>query len=242
MNILFEIADKDLIFIGLALVGVILFAIVIFYVLNKGNKVEPISETERFDSDEPEEKAPELFENIKPVTKEQQEAKNELERVFSQMSADLEAKAPAPEVIEEFEREQEENAIISYQELIKQAEAKKMQNIEIEEPVAKEKTSQDVLADYLHEPAPVKEVPVQMELEIEQVKESKEEPRKFRNSDIISPIFGIQNAPTCQPYQSYEKVKEPEAPRHAYEEIKVAYESENNTEFLNSLKEFRKNL
>ena len=236
MNILFEIADKDLIFIGLALVGVILFAIVIFYVLNKGNKVEPISEEERFDVDEPEE-TPELFEHIKPITKEQQEAKNELERVFSQMSADLEAKAPAPEVIEEFEREQEENAIISYQELIKQAEAKKMQNIEIKEQEPKEKTNQDVLANYLHEPAPVKEMPVQMELDIEP--EPKEEPKKFRNSDIISPIFGVQSAPT---YQNYQKAPEPEAPRHAYEEIKVAYESENNTEFLNSLKEFRKNL
>ena len=33
-----------------------------------------------------------------------------------------------------------------------------------------------------------------------------------------------------------------EFPENTNEEIKVAYESENNTEFLNSLKEFRKNL
>ncbi len=239
MNILFEIADKDLIFIGLALAGIILFAVVIFYVLNKNNKVEPIPEEMRFDNEIPEKETQEFIKEVKPLTQEQQEAKNELERVFNQMSADLEAKNPTPEVIEEFEREQEENAIISYQELIRQAAAKKMNNFEDKISQPKEKSSQEVLANYLHESIPEKEAPVQMELEIKKPVEIKEEPKKFRNSDIISPIFGIQNP---QPSPACQKKVEAEAPRHAYEELKVAYDSENNAEFLNSLKEFRKNL
>ena len=37
MNILLEISDSDLIFIGLAFVALILFGVVIFYIVTKGN-------------------------------------------------------------------------------------------------------------------------------------------------------------------------------------------------------------
>ena len=69
-----------------------------------------------------------------------------------------------------------------------------------------------------------------------------EEPKKFKNSDIISPIFGIQKENNYQKKPKEEKIEEPFVARHAYESIKKDYEDENNKDFLNSLKEFRKNL
>lgn len=166
MNILFEIADKDIMFIGFFGVGIVLFGVIIFYVLSrsekKGIKDEPLVE------EEPIEKREEFFEDIKPSTKEQQEAKDELERVFKQMSEDLEEKEPSSKTVRDFEREQEENAIISYQELIKQAEAKRNNPLkdlaELEEmEEVKEKPKKDVKKD-----------------------------KNFISSEIISPIFGTQ--------------------------------------------------
>ena len=75
--------------------------------------------------------------------------------------------------------------------------------------------------------------PTQMELELE------EEPKKFKNSEIISPIFGIQGTPS---YQKSTIIEKPAPPKHAYDEMKAVYEQKDNNDFLNSLKEFRKNL
>ena len=187
MNILLEIADRDIIVIGLVLVAILMFGMIIFTILNRGSKEEE-----------------EVIEDKKnsKLNEEQIKAKEELERVFNQMSADLEEKNTAPEIIDDFEREQEENAIISYQELIKQVETKKQNDILKEELDA-------------------------------------EDNKKFKNSEIISPIFGIQKNHEYVMPKSEEK---PVSASHAYEEIKTNYKQDNNKEFLNSLKAFRKNL
>ncbi|MCI9586051.1 MAG: hypothetical protein HFH45_05425 [Bacilli bacterium] len=209
MNILFEIADRDLILFGFILTTVILLGIIIFWAVNKGKIVltEEIIEEQKLEKPE--------------LTEEQKAAKAELERVFNQMSADLEAKNES-QPIETFEREQEENAIISYQELIKQVEKK--------QEIKKEQPKEDI-----EESKPEIEKLEQMELDFE-------EPKKFKNSDIISPIFGIQKENNYQKKPKEEKIEEPFVARHAYESIKKDYEDENNKDFLNSLKEFRKNL
>lgn len=253
MNILLEIADRDLIFIGLAFVGLVLFGIVIFYVVTRNRNVKPITEDERFDNEEKE--AP------KELNAEQQKAKEELERVFNQMSADLEAKNPEPATIETFEREQEENAIISYQELIKQVEARKKME---QRPVRNDDYLKETLKpeESYFDKKEEKTEPYLSTLEKEEVKEEsylsslekeekpKEEPKKFKNSEIISPIFGIQSQPShAAPRISRQEVEETparhemqEPARHAYEEVKVNYDTDDNSEFLNSLKEFRRNL
>ena len=139
MNLLFEISDKDMIFIGLFGVGIIIFGAIIFYVLSRGEKDE--LEEEPVENNKKEE----FFEEIKPTNKEQQEAKDELERVFKQMSENVEEKEKPKRAVVEFEREQEENAIISYQELIKQAEEKRnhplkdLAELEKEEKIKEEK-------------------------------------------------------------------------------------------------------
>ncbi len=159
MNILLEISDKDIMFIGLFGVGIILFGVIIFYVLSRSEKKEDLLEIND------EEEKEEYFEEIKPTTKEQQEAKDELEKVFKQMSEDLEEKEVSKKAVKEFEREQEENAIISYQELIKQAEAKR------NHPLTDLKDLEEI-----------KETP----------KEPKKAEKTFKTSEIISPIFGTQ--------------------------------------------------
>ncbi len=177
MNILFELSDRDLIVICLAILVIVMFGVIIFSFFTKEEKEE-------------EKPAP---------TPEQLKAREELERVFNQMSADLENQTASKSEIEDFEREQEENAIISYQELIREAEKQI-------EPIA--------------------------------VSEEPEDEKKFKNSAIISPIFGIQKE------NAYEmpKAEAEITARHAYEKMQHNYETENNHDFLNSLKEFRKNL
>ncbi len=210
MNILLEIADKDLVIIALTILAIIILGIIIFYIANRGVRVRDM-----FFEDEEIEEKPKA-----PLTEEQQKAKAELERVFKQMSADLENKSPRQTEIDAFEKEQEENAIISYQELMRQASKEKEPiNDTIEEP--KEKT--------------------QLEISIDE--EIEEEPKKFKNSEIISPIFGIQNKEKIQkPKVEYKKPEKPVIAKHAYEEIKPKFKEETNRDFLNSLKEFRKNL
>ena len=232
MNILFEIADRDLLFIILAFVGVLIFGAIIFFVINKKNKTEnPFAENikeERFDKND---KPAELFTNIKPETKEQQEAKNELERVFNQMAKDLENENKSKEAIEEFEREQEENAIISYQELIKQAEMKRLQQEHMQEPKTNAFEEKEPKQANIFEEMKSMEEDNIKELE-KNKKQISEEPKKFKNSEIISPIFGVQ--------KPGEVTTRREAPRHSNGKINVDYKEED--DFLNSLKEFRNNL
>ena len=218
MNLLFEIADKDLIFLALAFLALIIFGVIIFYVVTKSNKVVPIDDDDRFDSDEDDD---DFFEEVE-LTDEQREAKEELERVYNKMSADLEreTKEPVKEEVEinnidAFEREQEENAIISYQELLKHAEAQKKIAPKREEYRAYDEKPK------VHERE-------QLSFEIDK---EIEEPKKFKNSEIISPIFGIQS-------------EGKHVQRQAVKQRKVTPKNNQgeNEEFLNSLKEFRKKL
>ena len=84
MNILFEIADRDLLIIGVILAAIFVVIALIFRAIVNKNRVMPIGEDERFDNDDALEK------EEKVLTDEQRKAKEELERVYAQMSMDLE--------------------------------------------------------------------------------------------------------------------------------------------------------
>lgn len=225
MNILFEISNKDLIFIGLAFVALVIFGIIIYYVVSKSNRVMPIAESDRFDAEDEEEP--------KILTEEQKKAKAELERLYSKMSQDLEKQQePVKQEteindIDEFEREQEENAIISYQELMRQANMKqKIEEKKDERRETEKEPKYKTISEYEKE-IRMKNEKEQLRLEIDE-----EEPKKFKNSEIISPIFGIQSEgrhvqrPPMKQKTTQEKTSEPK----------------NNEDFLKSLKEFRKKL
>lgn len=87
----------------------------------------------------------------------------ELEEVLEKMQKDLEAKPV--DVVANFEREQEEKAIISYSELVKTLK---------KGPVEEEKTL-DILVDEIKEAAANNET---------------KEDKKFKNTDFISPVYG----------------------------------------------------
>ena len=87
----------------------------------------------------------------------------ELEDVLEKMQKDLEAKPI--DVVANFEREQEEKAIISYTELVKT----------LKKGPSEEEKTLDILVDEIKEAA--------------SNNESKED-KKFKNTDFISPVYG----------------------------------------------------
>lgn len=232
MNILFEIADGDLMIIGAILVVILIVAIIIFKAAVKRNKVMPISDDVRFDNEENSEK--EIKEEIKPVelTEEQKQAKAELERVYEQMSADLEKQEEKHDDIDAFEREQEENAIISYQELMAAAEKLKQEANGYEAHVEDKADMRvnEAMNTYKEH----------TEKTVKKQEEEKSVYHGFKNSEIISPIYGIQRENSRE--KSSPKPQRNGIISGAYEDINPESENEKNIDFLNSLKEFRKNL
>lgn len=212
MNILFEIADRDLMIIGAILLAIVIAIVIIFKIISNKNKVKPISEEERYDSEI------ELTEEEKPevtLTEEQKQAKEELQKVFNQMALDLENQNPTPEEIDAFEREQEENAIISYQELMAEADKLKAK------------------ADSYEKKAEAK-ADMKVQSAIDTYKAKEDSYHKFKTSDIISPIYGIQREKKSKKSETNGIISK------AYKE--ETSENQPNIDFLNSLKEFRKNL
>ena len=227
MNILFEIPDA--VIIGIIAVVLLVIIILAFFLKARSRKIKPIGEDERYDSDFLEEE--EVMEVKKDdMTDEQLEAKAELEKLYKRMSEDLEKQNTVEDEIEDFERQQEENAIISYQELVKQSEKLKKEN-EVKED---SKTKKE-------EPEKVKKV------------EKKKTPRRtentkygqnknFKSSDIVSPIYGVQSNRDMIKQKNSTNSKKSDIISKAYDEKEFNEEKTQNIDFLNSLKEFRKNL
>lgn len=124
------------------------------------------------------------------------EKKSEIEEMLEKMQRDLEAKTE--DIVENFEKEQEEKSIISYQELLKtmkensSATTKRQPTaapIEIKQPTV---TSSEVKPysnpiEELIVEEPTIEEPVKEETI---VKEDNPAVKKFKNTDFISPIYG----------------------------------------------------
>lgn len=205
MDILFTIHRFGILVIGF--VFFLFIAIMVFLILASAKKSFKKKELED-DSvsklkSEDDESMEEVFEKLKETTEEDveeekidetykeqlEEEKNDIKSVLEKMEKDLEKEQEGD--IETFEREQEEKAIISYQELLK-ATGK-----------LRELTKENVKEE------------IQIE-DIEKEETVKEEPKKFKNTEFISPVYGK------------------EAPESVM--------NRKNQEFLNSLKDFRRNL
>lgn len=139
------------------------------------------------------------------------ETKEDLESLLNKMEKDLESKE---NVVKTFEDEQEEKAIISYQELI-------VAKAKVEEPVIEE---QPKLEEKQEE---TKEV----DLDFTMV----DSPKKFRNTEFISPIYGRVDEKN-ENNTFVEEVKQEEKSAVYVEPV------DSIDEFLNDLKRFRKNL
>ena len=166
-----------------------------------------------------------------------EENKREVEEMLMKMQKDLEA---TPEdVVTNFENEQEENSIISYQELLKSVKEKKESEIKVT-PV---KIEEDKIE--------IKEFDNEDTVRIETIKESD---KKFKNTDFISPIFGKQDNKIKYPTVPKLKREEKEETISLFDSLDIDYEEKivdtkkleaeikKNDDFLKALKEFRKNL
>lgn len=229
MNILFEIPDT--LIIGVIAFVLLIIIIVAFFIKARSRKVKPISEDDRYDRDFLEEVEPREI-KVEKITDEQLAAKAELEKVYKRMSEDLERQNNAKDEIEDFERQQEESAIISYQELIKQSDKLKKEYETIEKVPAKKH----------------REETLKIEEKDEDKKPKKSEKTKygqnkgFKSSDIVSPIYGIQSNKNMLKQKNSTKSKKSDIISKAYNEKEFDEEKTQNIDFLNSLKEFRKNL
>lgn len=190
-----------------------------------------------------------IGENIKPALKEE---KLDLDDMLAKMQKSLDSKQE--QVVENFEAEQEEKAIISYQELLNS-----MKNNNLEEEIKQNELQQEKTATSLAT-TKVTEFLEREEPKIKKIEslvETKE--KKFKNTDFISPIFGRQEAkieyPTIKLFDTGKHVKKEQddlineideiknEPVKNERIIKVSTEIDTkNDEFLRALKEFRSNL
>jgi len=169
---------------------------------------------------------------------------NKLEEILQKMQEDMDVKPE--DVVRKFEEEQEEKAIISYQELVDNVKAGKIEVVDddvsdvnyvesLNLDVSSEPIMQITEDQSLVTPQMVKDA-----VETINVSAVREEPKKFKKSEIISPIFGVM-----EENFEYPKVKKTEnildiMNTRDYNEL--TEEIKRQEEFLNALKEFRRNL
>ena len=192
-----------------------------------------------------------IGENIKPSIKEKTD-KLDLDDMLAKMQKSLDSKQE--EVVENFETEQEEKAIISYQELLDS-----MKNNNLDEEIKQyelqqEKTASSLATNKVTEFLEREEPKIK---KIESFVEKKD--KKFKNTDFISPIFGKQDAtvdyPTIKLFNKGKHAKKEqedligeidEINNESVKRDRVLNVSSDvdvqNDEFLRALKEFRSNL
>ena len=169
---------------------------------------------------------------------------NELEEILKKMQEDIDLKPE--DVVRKFEEEQEEKAIISYQELVDNVKLGKIEVIDDEESDINFVENLDLEEDQEPVLSTVEEnssvTPEMLKEVIQTISDSsiKEEPKKFKNSEFISPIYGIMDTnlqyPTVKKSETILDLMNTKDYNELTEEIK------RQEEFLNALKEFRNNL
>lgn len=169
---------------------------------------------------------------------------SELEDILKKMQEDIDLKPE--DVVKKFEEEQEEKAIISYQELVDNVKSGKIEVIDDEESDVNFVENLEI--DLIEEPI-VSTIEEESSVTPEMVKEAiqnitessiKEEPKKFKNSEFISPIYGVMDTnleyPTVKKSETVLDLMNTKDYNELTEEIKKQ------EEFLNALKAFRNNL
>ncbi len=169
---------------------------------------------------------------------------NKLEEILQKMQEDIELKPE--EVVKKFEEEQEEKAIISYQELVDNVKSGKIEVIDDEESnidfvqTLNLDVASEPIMEISEEESTVTPQMVKDAIENISVSSIKEEPKKFKKSEFISPIYGIMEEkleyPTVKKSENILDIMNTKDYNELTEEIK------RQEEFLNALKEFRRNL
>lgn len=175
---------------------------------------------------------------------ESEQQPNELENILKKMQEDINLKPE--DVVKKFEEEQEEKAIISYQELVNNVKAGKIEVIDDEqsdvnfvENLNIDEVSEPIMTVEEDKPTVTPDM-VKEAIESISVHSVKEEPKKFKQSEFISPIYGVMNTNL-----EYPKVRKNETVldiMNTRDYNELTEEIKRQEEFLNALKEFRNNL
>lgn len=180
---------------------------------------------------------------ITKLTEDPEGGSVDLEALLEQMQTDLNNKE---DVITHFENEQEEKAIISYQELVQanRRDTERKTSEPLQELIQKI-DQQSVMDETVFDVEETEEVDM-----FEEMKMAEE--KKFKNTEFISPVFGKMDVnveyPTIPPVQSRKTRNKQVYDTNNLELEKTLdlepmnEEIQKNDEFLQSLKEFRKNL
>lgn len=192
--------------------------------LNKTNKIETKEEPKENDKIDIVETKETSIKSMQPVKEESEEVievvskKTSLDDITKLIEDTLESE---PINLTKFEEDQEENAIISYDELVKRAGAKKIIY----------KCEEDSILDIVDKKETISENTIKQEV----TKPSK----KFQASKVISPVFGVQKEK-----EEKDEVLETfiDLEEFSFDKSNSKNEDEKDVEFLTSLKEFRSGL
>lgn len=261
MSFFSEIYNNKLLFYGIIVViGFVVFSLILMKRIDKEKEENQKVDYEKIDGNKS------LFDEV--VKEESNAIKNDgkldLEVMIEKMQRDLDAKAS--EVVEKFETEQEEKSVISYQELIgenhnnevKSDIMEALDNLKITseiEPIMPSTSRELVDDESVIEP--VIDEPLRLNQKDEFVnaiktgdyEEELVEKGKFKSTDFISPIYGVQDIK--MQYPTVQNMKEFKQPAHNYNKFELEQtlnmepltdEIRRNEDFLKALKEFRKNL
>lgn len=162
---------------------------------------------------------------------EKNRARLELEKVVSDMEKNLEGKEDMASDIKTYEQEQEEKAIISYQELVEAVRTNNTNGARNEVGMEVADTNSIEPAETVEEKSEPEE-----ESELKEEIEPKEE-KTFQTSEFISPIYGVSPQQT----KKEEEEEEKEEKEMTMDDI-IDEDFEEEDEFLDSLKDFRMKL
>lgn len=192
--------------------------------LKKADKIEIKEEQKENTKTDIVETKETLIKSEKPVEKETEEIvevvskKTSLDDITKLIEDTLESE---PINLTKFEEDQEENAIISYDELVKRAGAKKIIY----------KCEEDNMLDTIDKKETISENTIKQEINTS--------PKKFQASKVISPVFGIQKEK-----EEKDEILETfiDLEEFSFDKSNNQNEDENDMEFLTSLKQFRSGL
>lgn len=274
--ILFAVSNTEMIIliaIGLLLVGLIGVGLIHY------TKVKMEQELDEFATNPVEENVAEIEEDddtysdtdredleeieVPKVEDDKKEPMSEIEILLEQMQSDLERQNK--ETIHTFEEEQEENSIISYQELKAMKENHNHEDEIMKYEKEQEETSVLHTSEVPHIDYDMEEEPMDLEFANKTVNQKEESKKSFSNSDFISPVYGKMDTghldyPKIPNFKEEfhidhnqdeimfddikVKLKDDEEPdlEHTFDLGPMSEDIKKNDEFLKALKEFRNNL
>ena len=171
------------------------------------------------------------------------ESNTELEDILKKMQEDIDIKPE--DVVKKFEEEQEEKAIISYKELVDNVKSGKIEvvddeasNVDFVENLNSNQNEEQF--NMIDDEASVTPDMVKEVIDNISTSSTKEDSKKFRNSEFISPIYGVMEGDF-----DYPKVKKSENTldvMNTADYNELTEEIKKQEEFLEALKQFRNNL